>query len=424
MINIKTTILNNKRYLLNVCTTFFSQFANAVTLIILTPLLSSYLGLSNFGTYGVIMNVIAFSVILDFGLNIGLVRSFIHQSSNLKELSNSIFLFFLSLLILLFPIFLIFYFNYFQNTNLELFQIAGLTTVIVVQNIIAGYFDALIQAQNKIYVSKIIRASKLLFELIIILIFIKTIHLSGLLTIMFFVNVAYLLSLYLYLKKAIQFTINYNHFKLQVLLSHFKYSFWYFVSSLATVLVFNTQVLILNYYNGPIIAAKYLVVVRFFDIIRIAATNFTQVLFPKIIQVEFLGDWKLLKQMLFSVYKKISILIIFIVLFLYFFGFQLFVYWSRLNDPTLSLLFNLYLIFTALIIFDNVSVIFLSALKLNKIPTLVSIGQGLLGILLSILLLYYIGDVGILVGFLISFILTNLFFNPYYLLKSVNKRLE
>jgi len=424
MINIKTTILNNKRYLLNVGTTFFSQFANAVTLIILTPLLSSYLGLSNFGTYGVIINVIAFSVILDFGLNIGLVRSFIHQSSSLKDLSNSIFIFFTSLLFLLFPIFLIFYFNYFQNTNLELFQIAGLTTVIVVQNILAGYFDALIQAQNKIYVSKIIRASKLLFELIIILIFIKTIHLIGLLIIMLIVNVAYLLSLYLYLKKAIQFTINYNHFKFQFLLSHFKYSFWYFVSSLATVLVFNTQVLILNYYNGPIIAAKYLVVVRFFDIIRIAATNFTQVLFPKIIQIEYLGDWKLIKIMLFSVYKKISILIIFILLFLYFFGFQLFVYWSRLNDPSLSFLFNLYLVFTALIIFDNVSVIFLSALKLNKIPTLVSIGQGLLGILLSILLLYYIGYIGILVGFLISFIFTNLFFNPYYLLNSVNKRLE
>lgn len=423
MINIKTTILDNKRYLLNVGTTFFSQFANALTLIILTPLLSSYLGLSNFGTYGVIINVIAFSVILDFGLNIGLVRSFIHQSSRLKELSNSIFIFFISLLFLLFPIFLIFYFNYFQNANLELFQIAGLTTVIVVQNILAGYFEALIQAQNKIYVSKIIRASKLILELIFILIFIKSIHLIGLLTIMFFVNVAYLLSLYVYLKKAIQFTINYNHFKLQVLLSHFKYSFWYFISSLATVLVFNTQVLILNYYNGPIIAAKYLVIVRFFDIIRIAATNFTQVLFPKIIQIEFLGDWKLIKKMLLSVYKKISILIIFIVLFLYFFGFQLFVYWSRLNDPTLSHIFNLYLIFTALIIFDNASVIFLSALKLNKIPTLVSIGQGILGILLSILLLYYIGYIGILTGFLISFIFTNLFFNPFYLLKSVNKRL-
>ena len=76
MFNLKSTILIHKRYLLNVGATFFSQFSNAVTLIILTPLLTHYLGLNRFGTYGVIINVIAFSVILDFGLNIGLVRSF------------------------------------------------------------------------------------------------------------------------------------------------------------------------------------------------------------------------------------------------------------------------------------------------------------------------------------------------------------
>jgi len=424
MSNIKDTILNNKRYILNVAATFFSQFSNAITLIILTPLLSNYLGLSNFGTYGVIINVIAFSVILDLGLNIGLVRSFIHQASNIKELSNSIFIFFISLLFLLFPFFLLFYLNYFHTKNIVLFQIAGLTTIIVVQNILAGYFDAFIQAQNKIFISKIIRASKLLLELLIVLFFIKNINLLKLLTIMLVVNILYLTTLYLYLKKAIYFTINYKQFKLSLLISHIKYSFWYFISSLATVLVFNTQVLILNYYNGPEIAAKYLVVVRFFDIIRIAATNFTQVLFPKIIQVEFLGDWNLIKHMLFSVYKRIAILVIIISIVIYFYGFNLFVYWSHLNDPTLLLLFNLYLIFTAFIILDNVAVIFLSALKLNKVPTLVSIGQGLFGIILSITLLDYLGYIGILAGFLISFLLTNLFFNPYYLLRTINNILD
>ena len=88
------------------------------------------------------------------------------------------------------------------------------------------------------------------------------------------------------------------------------------------------------------------------------------------------------------------------------------------------LLFKLYLIFTSFIILDNVSVVFLTALKLNKVPTLVSIGQGALGILLSIILLHYIGYIGIIVGFLISFFLTNLFFNLYYLLRTLNKKLE
>ena len=128
--------------------------------------------------------------------------------------------------------------------------------------------------------------------------------------------------------------------------------------------------------------------------------------------------------MLINVYKRIALLVVIIMVFLSFFGFKLFVFWSNLNDPTLMLLFNLYLIFTVLIILDNVSVIFLSALKLNKVPTLVSIGQGAFGILLSIILLNHIGHIGIIIGFLISFILTNLFFNPYYLLWTLNKKLE
>ena len=145
----------------------------------------------------------------------------------------------------------------------------------------------LIQAQNKIFVSKIIRASKLLLELLLILIFIKNLQLVGIMIIMISVNILYLLTLYLYARKSSNLRIRFNEFNFSILIAHFKYSFWYFVSSLATVLVFNTHVLILNYFNGPVIAAKYLVVVRFFDIVRIAATNFTQVLFPKIIQVEY-----------------------------------------------------------------------------------------------------------------------------------------
>jgi O-antigen/teichoic acid export membrane protein len=423
MINLKTSIQNNKRYFLNVGATFFSQFANAITLIVLTPLLTIHLGLNNFGTYGVVINVIAFSVILDFGLNIGLVRSFIHKSTKINDLLNSIFIFFLTLFIFLIPFYIIFYYNYFHTNSFELFEIAGLTSIIVVQNILSGYFDALIQAQNKIYISKIIRASKLLLELSIIFIFLENINLINLLIIMLCVNLLYLFTLYFYLKKSINLTINFKDFKFSIVLEHFKYSFWYFISSLATVLVFNTQILILNYYNGPVIAAKYLVMVRFFDIIRIASTNFTQVLFPKIIEVEVLNDWYQLKRMLISVYSRITIFTGVIFILFYVFGYRLFVFWSGLSDPSLIVLFQLFLIFTILVILDNVSVIFLSALKLNKVPTLVSILQGILGVFLSILLLKSMGYIGILIGFLVSFILTNLFFNPYYLIKSINKKL-
>ena len=414
----------HKRYLINVGATFFSQFSNAITLIILTPLLTKHLGLKEFGVYGVIINVIAFSIILDFGLNIGLVRIFIHKSERTNYLLNSMFVFFTSLLLVLFPFYLFFYYYYFhQPTNFSLLPIAIFTSIIVVQNIYAIYFDALIQAQNKIYISKIFRAIKLITELLLILIFLKNINLKIILLIIASVNIFYLSALFIYLKNEINFKINLRHFDFNELTIHFKYSVWYFISSLATVLVFNTQIVILNYFSGPEIAAKYLVIVRFFDIIRIAATNFTQVLFPKIIIAEVQNQWAALKSMYYSILKKISFLIIILFIFFLTFGVPIFFYWIGFHDSQMIPLFHLYLIFTCLIIFDNVSVVFLSALKLNKTPTILSIVQGILGIILSIILLKYFGYTGLLIGFLISFLATNLIFNPLYFIRSINKKL-
>jgi O-antigen/teichoic acid export membrane protein len=304
-------ISEHKRYLINVGATFFSQFSNAITLIILTPLLTKHLGLKEVGVYGVIINVIAFSIILDFGLNIGLVRIFIHKSEKINYLLNSMFVFFTSLLLVLFPFYLFFYYYYFhQPASFSLLPIAIFTSIIVVQNIYAVYFDALIQAQNKIYISKIFRAIKLIAELLLILIFLKNINLKIILLIIASVNIFYLCALFIYLKNEINFKINIKYFNLNALRTHFKYSIWYFTSSLATVLVFNTQIVILNYYSGPEMAAKYLVIVRFFDIIRIAATNFTQVLFPKIILAEVQNQWEGLKKMYYTILKKISFLIL------------------------------------------------------------------------------------------------------------------
>lgn len=421
--HLKHYVFKHKQYLLNIGATFFSQFSNAITLILLTPLLTKSLGLNSFGFYGVVLNIIAFSVILDFGLNIGLVRAFIHQLPKIKTLLNTLFLFFSSLLFILMPVYYIFYHIYYESINVPFVAISIFTAIIVVQNIFAIYFDALIQAENKIYISKLFRAIKLLSELLLVIIFLKDITVLQILTITITVNIFYLLALFIYLKNKIGFRLNFSDFNLKVLIEHFKYSTWYFISSIATVLVFNTQIIILNYYAGAEIAAKYLVVIRFFDIIRIASTNFTQVLFPKIIQFEVQHNWIHIKKMFLNMLQRIFILIIFIWICFSTVGVGLFVYWIGFKDDQLLNLYQLYLIFTCLIILDNVSVIFLSALKLNRSTTIVSIFQGLFGICLSILFLNLIGYIGLLIGFLLSFIATNLFYNPLYLLKSINKKL-
>jgi O-antigen/teichoic acid export membrane protein len=63
--------------------TYFSQGVTAISLLILTPFLSYSLGINNFGIYGVLLNIISFSVIFDFGFNTGLLRKYILKSKSI-----------------------------------------------------------------------------------------------------------------------------------------------------------------------------------------------------------------------------------------------------------------------------------------------------------------------------------------------------
>jgi len=49
----------------------------------------------------------------------------------------------------------------------------------------------------------------------------------------------------------------------------------------------------------------------------------------------------------------------------------------------MALLFSVFAVFIMFIVMDNVSATFISALKLNQVPTLVSILQGILGLTLG-----------------------------------------
>ena len=97
--------------------------------------------------------------------------------------------------------------------------------------------------------------------------------------------------------------------------------------------------------------------------------------------------------------------------------------WSKLSDASTLSLFKIYIVFISLIIIDNVSFIFLSALKLNKTTTIVSIIQGCLTLILTMFFITKYGIIGAIYASLLSFTLTNMLFNPIYLVRALNKKL-
>ena len=141
MLNFFKTYFTDKLYLKNLFFTYFSQSVTAITLLILTPFLSYSLGINNFGIYGVLLNIISFSVIFDFGFNAGLLRKYIFKSINYENLTNNLFIFFIGLLFFLIPIIIFILIYFVQITKFSSLFFGLLLSIIVVQNILILFFE-------------------------------------------------------------------------------------------------------------------------------------------------------------------------------------------------------------------------------------------------------------------------------------------
>jgi O-antigen/teichoic acid export membrane protein len=414
----------NRRYFFNLTTTFLSQSVNALSIILITPVLVRNLGQSGFGWYGVLQNIIFSAAIFDFGLNIGMLRRLIHGKNEANSLVNALFFFFLSLFFLTLPVIFLLKGRSFEGNENNVFFSLCLVALVFVQNIYVLFFDTLIQTANKIYTGKLVRVIKLGIEFGLLYYCSQFGSVVLLLGISAILNLGYIYILFRLSKREVSYRISFSFFSFHKLWDHIRYSSWYFLSSVATVMVFYVQGIMIGYFLGTVVVAKYLLVSRFFDVIRVGLTNFTQVLFPKLVYIESEQKWDEIRRLFISVFTRIILLSGLSILLLLTIGETVFRYWSNGNDSELLHLYRLFAVFIGLIVIDNVSVVFLSALKFNKVPTIVSVCQGLLGLGLGYLLMKSQGIAGVATGSIIAFVCTNMIFNTVYLLRSINQKIS
>ncbi|MDB5230138.1 MAG: hypothetical protein JWN76_943 [Chitinophagaceae bacterium] len=410
------------RYVSNLATTFLSQSVSAISIFLLTPVLSQNLGDENFGRYGVLLSVIIFSSVFDFGLNIGLLRRLIHNKSESVPLINSLFFFFLLLFVTSVPVFYLLYHTGIVTVKADFFYYSFFTGLLVTQNILAVLFDAIIQTANKIFIGKIARIIKISIEFAGLYFFCRMGSVTLLLLVSSLVNFGYIYALFLLSRKEVNYRISVDFFNRSMLWSHMRYSFWYFQNAIAGVLVLNAQVIMIGSVMGPAVVGRYFLVVRFFDIIRTGLTNFVQVLFPALAAIEARGNWNQIRDYYFRVLKRIAILSVISWLLLITIGKYIFIYWSRHSDPEILHLFKVFAVFIVLIVIDNVSVVFLGALKLNRLETIVAMVQGIFGLTLGYFLLKTYGITGVAMASIAALVMTNLFFNPLYLLRNIRHK--
>jgi O-antigen/teichoic acid export membrane protein len=408
------------RYLSNLSATFVSQAVSALSILFLTPVFLKMLGAEQFGRYGVLLNVILLSSVFDFGLNMGLLRKLIHQKEKSSWVINAMFFFFIFVFILSIPLFYFLYRSEILKSDGRFLNTAFFTGLIVIQNIVAVFFDIIIQSANKIFIGKLIRISKTVIEFVVLFFVAAKGSVSLLLLATAVINFFYIAALFLYSKKEINYKLSWSLFRIAILWDHIKYSFWYFQNTLASVLVYNAQVILISSFVDSASTAKYLLVIRFFDVIRTGLANFTMVLFPSLSMLQAQANWKQLRKMFLQVLLRVTIMVLFVFSLVLTVGEKLFTTWSSYDDHVIIRLFQLYSVFLALLVIDHVPTVFLSALKFNKYPSIVGTIQGLLALFLCVYLLPVYGIVGAIYASLIALLCTNLFFNPIYLFNKIN----
>ena len=412
----------NRNYLINLFATFSSQATTAIAIILLTPLLLEQLGETNFSLYGVVLNLIVVASVFDFSLNTTLVRRLILHPERANENINTVFNFFLLVLLCSIPLY---YFSFVLgavHVTEKKWIMSFLVALIVAQNMLAVLFESVMQSVNQWKQAKFIRVLRTLVEMGL-LYWVSTL---GKLEYLFYVtggvNLFYVMALAQMARKHVGFRLGIGKLNFKLLVSHLKDSFWYFQNTIASVITFNFQIIMMSHLLTAGQMTIYLLIFRFFEIVRTGLTNFAMLLFPSITQKQKEGNWKgvlrYYKRSLFAV----ALIAGFTMTGLLIWGYELFVYWSKVNTETALTVYFIYGVYIGLIVVDHVSGVFLSALKFNRNTAVVSTIQSMLLLLLTYVLIKNFGVSGAALASLTAFVSTSLWYNPWHLWRSIRAK--
>jgi len=411
----------NKNYIANLGATFVSQAATALSVLLITPYLVRQLGESSFSYYGVLLNLVLVASVFDFGLNAGLCHRLIQEPHRKNLLINAVFFFSPLVFALAIPVFLLLFYLDWVAKSSSVGLLATVLALVVAQNMLALQFESILQSVNKIFLSKLLRMVRTVLETFFLFLLSDTGDILLLLYATVIINFVFLVALYLVAKKQLSFTISWTQFKWTALLSQLKYSSWYFASALAAVIAYNVQIVLLGKHLTDTQMATFLLIFRFFEVIRVGMTNFTQVLFPSISMLQASGNWAGVYSSFKLVFLRVSVLSIFIFSLILWKGYEVFVWWSNYSAPEASITFKLYGVYVLLLIIDHISVLYLMALRLNRLPAIISLFQSILTMAVTVYLVHIIGLPGAVWASLFVFLLTTFLFNPAYLVFQLKK---
>ncbi len=276
-------------------------------------------------------------------------------------------------------------------------------------------FDTIIVARNKIYLAK------LLFALLTVargaatyLVLARGGRVFDVVAAHMLLTGFFLVVFYLFARRELDFRLHLGRFRWAQLVEIMPDSFWYFISGVGVLLIFQTDSLVISAYIGVAAITGYALVYRYVGIIGQMLSNIVAVLFPEVAGMFAQKQYREILRLHDRLFG--SMIAIAVICFggMYLVGEWVFALW--MGDLTLfdRRLFFIFLIFNALFMVSIPATYFLGAVGWHRFSTLLGLIQGLANLGLSIALVGRFGVVGVALGTLLSFIFTNFVANIIY----------
>ena len=401
--------------------------------IILTPVILQFVGKLDYGVWVIFSSIFLYFVMFDLGLNIAVAKytseyNATNKSDKLNQLISSTLVLFCFLGILALVICIVM--SSFVVASLKIPQSSVNYSIItfiimsinVVLSIIGGIFGNIIYGFQRVDIWKGLAITQVVSNFFFSIIFLNLdfgivgLALAATISLIFLVS-GYLL----FLRKAnYQIKIDYKLFSFSILKEVMPYSLRSFMLGITNRIVNYTDYIVIGFIIGTSSVMTYEVTFKMVWMSTYLFSVISTSCLPKFSSLYAVGSLKILREIYLSV-SKISIMIMFATsISLIFIGENLIYLWIG-PDKFVGTNFLYLFVFTCFFHATGTSaMLLLQAIGQNRECLYFEIAGAVLNLVISIILTYQFGLIGVIIGTILSGFLTYYWAGPYLACRYIN----
>lgn len=421
---------NSKNRKIGAILSYISIAATTLIQLLYTPLLIRKLGQSEYGLYSLINSIIGYLTVLDLGFGNAIVVYTARYRAQKKydeekKLHGMFFLVFCVIGFITGILGIILFFNvdnlFGSTMTVEELSKAKILMLILVFNLVVSFifniYSSILNAYEKFIYQKLVSILSTILKplLMIPLLFMgfKSITMAAVITI---VNIAVMISNYLYCKKKLNINIKYNGFDKTLFKTIFSYSIWLFLTSIVDKVNWSVDQFILGMVSGTTAVSVYSIATNFNSLFINLSTAISGVLLPKMTKmvVEKRSASDITNE--FIKVGRIQFLVIFLATSgLILFGKEFIIWWAG-KEYVESYYVALLLIIPAVFsLIQNLGLSIMQAMNKFKFKAISTFVMSIINVGISVVLAKKFGAIGAAVGTTISIITCNvMIMNVYY----------